>query len=55
MFAAKCSEVQMQLFLKLLISPPVHLLWCEYNGMWYVLGELVVISVLLTKESSWEA
>lgn len=43
------------MFFKLVISPPVHLLWCEYNGMWYVLEELVVISVLLTKESSREA
>lgn len=39
-------------FFKITISPPVHPLRCEHNGMWYVLEELAVISALLTKESS---
>lgn len=43
------------MFCKLLMGPAVHLLWCEYMGMWFILEELVVISVLLTKESSREA
>lgn len=34
------------------ISPPVQPRRCEHKGMWYVLEELAVISVLLTKESS---
>lgn len=37
------------------MAPSVHLLWCKYMCMWYILEELVVISVLLTKESSREA